>query len=515
MATEGTEGALLSITNLSVEFAGRRALNEVSVAFRLGEIHALLGPNGAGKSTLIKVLAGIVAPRPGAQITVGQSSPVAAITPAQATRLGLRFVHQDLGLVAQQSVLENLFIANRYPVGWYGLRRRAAAKLATTMLERVGLSCAPSVAVATLSPSQRVLLATARALSSLPATGAYLFVDEPTASLDELEADTLLSQLQAIASGGNVGICLVTHRLRDAVKFANRATVLHDGRVRLEASPGTITEPTLLEALGARASTRRPRSAGSLDRPPVLSLRQVAHGRLLNISLSIARGEILGATGLEGCGARDLVQVAYGIRRPKSGQIVIDGHPAALRSPHDAVRLGIGLVPSDRVTEGGIPDLSAGENYLVPRYAAFSTGLWYRRRAAYQDSLHGLSRYGVSPSDPRRRFAAFSGGNQQKIVLGRWLSTSLRILILHEPTAGVDVASRALIYDQIRRAADSGLGVLLVSSDLVEIADLSERAIVLVNGRIAATLEASDITEDNLLAWSFTDQFVPEEASHD
>ena len=498
-------GRPLGIRHLTVDFGAQRALDDVSMEFRRGEVHALLGPNGSGKSTLVKVLSGVVTPRPGARIAIGDAKPVGALTPERAARAGLRFVHQDLALLPEQSVLENLFLSNRYPRSIYGLRRRTAKRQAEEILARVGVRVRPKTLAGALSASERVLVATARALFAMPAGGGFVFVDEPTAALDEAEAEALLTHLRSLTEAGDVGIGLITHRLREVVTFADRATVLRDGRITLEAGPGEIDEASLLTALGGRTASSRPAAATDVgsERVPLVVLEGVSGGRLHDVDLAVAPGEIVGVTGLEGSGKDDLVGLLYGMQRIRRGRLLVDGVPVGLHHEYDALRLGFGLVPGNRVALGGIPDFTAGENLQLPRFDSFTTAGWFNARAARRDARAGMKTYGVVPPDPRRRFATLSGGNQQKVIVGRWLSFARRLLILHEPTAGVDVGARAALYDQVRAGKAAGLAVVVVSSDLVEIEELCDRAVVLVDGRVAAALAGSDLTVARLVAASF------------
>ena len=497
----------LEALHVTVDFGLQRALDDVSIAFRRGEVHGLLGPNGSGKSTLVKVFSGVVTPRPGAQIGLGDGRTVGTLSPDRAARSGLRFVHQDLALLPEQTILENVFLANRYPTSIYGLRRREATRQVEEALERVGVHRAPKVLTGDLSASERVLVATARALFNLPGTGGFVFVDEPTAALDETEAEALLGHLKGLTGEGDVGICFISHRLREIVRYADRATVLRDGRVALEADAEEIDEGSLLAALGGQQATTRYHVPAAAIRvgAPLVALDDVVYGRLRGMSLAVAPGEIVGVTGLEGSGKADLVAILYGMARPRRGRLLVDGEPVQLRNEQDALKLGFGLVPGNRVALGGISDFSSGENLQLPRYRQFSVAAWYNRRAAMRDAALGLERFGVSPRDPKRTFGTLSGGNQQKVIVGRWLSFPRRFLILHEPTAGVDVAARASLYDQVRRAADDGLAVVVVTSDPVEVVELCDRAVVLVDGAVAGTFVGPDITVSRLVAQSFAD----------
>jgi ribose transport system ATP-binding protein len=361
--------------------------------------------------------------------------------------------------------------------------------------------------IADLSASERVLVATARALFNLPAGGGFVFVDEPTAALDEAEAEALLGHLQGLTAGGEVGICFISHRLREILRYADRATVLRDGRVALEAAAGEINEQSLIVALGGQEAARRQHRAATGDdvvEYPMVTIEDVACGRLRGVTLTVARGEIVGVTGLEGSGKADLVALLYGMAQPRQGRILVDGEAVHLRNEHDALRLGFGLVPGNRISLGGIGEFSSGENLQLPRYRQFSVATWYNQRAADRDATLGLERFGVSPRDPKRVFGTLSGGNQQKVIVGRWLSFPRRFLILHEPTAGVDVAARAALYAQVRAAAHEGLAIVVITSDPLEVTELCDRAVVLVDGAVAGTFIGAEMTVSRLVGESFT-----------
>jgi ribose transport system ATP-binding protein len=494
----------LDVEHLTVAFAETRALDDVSVSFATGEVHALLGPNGSGKSTLVKALSGVVSPRPGAVVTFDGGRPLPALTPERAQRAGLRFVHQDLALLPELPVLENVFLTNRYPVVAGVVRWREARRVAREALAAVGLDVSLSQPVALLPPAGRVLLATARALLGLP-DGGLVFVDEPTAALDENDAEVLLSRLRDLARGGDVGIVLITHRLREVLRFADRATVLRDGRVALRAERPELDEATLLAALGGRTPSA---SQGGPGRPPVgtvpfLEIRRLSGVRLHGFTATVATGEVLGVTGVEGSGKEELVALLYGLERALGGEVLLEGQPYRPSGERDALRAGFGLVPSDRRVLGAITELSVTDNLVLPRYQHFTRWRCFRPRAARREAARCTELYGVRPTDPDRLFATLSGGNQQKVVVGRWLAHERRVLLLHEPTAGVDVASRAALYDHVRAATRKGLAVVLVSSDPTELVELADKVAVLVDGRLHELLAGSDLTVQRVVQSSF------------
>lgn len=493
----------------------------MAVEFASGQVHALLGSNGSGKSTLIKVISGVVSPLPGASITVGDRPSVDAMTPAKAGTHGLRFVHQDLALLPELSILENFYLTNDYPrlagaIVWPRARAAVAVALATVGLDDLS----SATRVSDLSHAERVLVATVRALFGLPETGGFLFVDEPTAVLDDDESARLLTRLRNLAANSSVGIVLVTHRLKEVMMVTDRVTVLRDGHVVLRARTSEIDETVIFEALAgadmsvALDSARPVQTRRGADGDFLLEIEGLHTRRLSGLGFSIGAGEILGITGLEGAGKDDVVDVLFGLNQPAAGAMLINGAPYHPQTVRDALASGIGLVPADRHGVGGIGELSVGDNILLARFASFSPRGWFRRSAARDGARRAVEAAGVRPPDPALAFGTLSGGNQQKVILGRWLDNERALVILHEPTAGVDVGARRSLYARIRASArDDGLAVLVVSSDLVEVTELCDRALVLVEGQIAAVLAGESLTVEKLTGYSYSAEALHQEAS--
>ena len=507
-------GRQLSAEHLTVRYAKHLAVDDLSVSFGRGEVHALLGPNGSGKSTLIKTLGGVLRPLAGASIRVGGRAPVPALTPDLSKRLGLRFVHQDLGLIPDLTVTDNVFLSNSYPTRLGRVSRALARSRVASALEALSAEVSPSALVRTLPQSARVLVASARALIDLPEDGGFIFIDEPTASLDEHEANTLLSRFVSLARRGDVGVCLVTHRLREVRSCADELTVLRDGKVVLAGRIGDISDAELLESLESssapeadHASIRRQGgiATNSARARLTLQLRHLSGRKLRDISVTLRAGEILGVTGLEGSGTDELISLLYGVEAPTAGEIVLDEQPVVIQTPRDAVRLGFGLVPRER-TAGALGELSIHDNILLPELRRFTRGPRLRRKEMLKVVEGLIDRLDIRPARSGAQVRTLSGGNQQKVVLARWLTFDRKLLLLHEPTAGVDIASRTRLYQELRLIAERGVSILLISSDLTEVALLSDRALVLVDGEIADELARDRLTRGNLTLASFTAQ---------
>jgi ribose transport system ATP-binding protein len=496
-------GPSLSVDHLSVDFGSHRVLDDVSVRFPRNELHALLGPNGSGKSTLIKVLSGVVRPRATSEITLGEQVIRGSLTPAVARRLGLRFVHQDLGLLPELSVLENLYVGNPYPSTAGQVRWGRARREATGALEAAGVQARLTAPVGSLRHVDRVLVAVARCLMRLPDNGGYLFLDEPTAALEEAPANRLLSALRGLLSAIDVSVVLVSHRLREIARYADGVTVLRDGAVLYQAaSDAPDLESMILRSLGAEPASgpAAAKPVAGLHEPAssAVVLDRVRAGVARDVSLVVQPGEIMGVGGLEGSGKEELFDLLVGRQRPAAGTITLLGSQQPVGSESAALKRGVGAVPGNRVREGGIADFTVAENLFLPHFSAFRGRLHFQRRLLKTRGAAALSRYGVQPPEPARLFGTLSGGNQQKTIVARWLVAPPKVLVLQEPTAGVDVASRERIYAELRAASAAGLPVVVISSDVAELVDLCDRVLVMADGRIAAELAGPDLTPSTL-----------------
>jgi ribose transport system ATP-binding protein len=497
---------VLSVTGLSKTFAGTRVLRDVSLDVRRGEVHALVGGNGSGKSTLIKLLAGVYQADTGGRIEVQHVSARAdEWSPSLAHSAGLHFVHQDPAVFGALTVAENLAIGAGFltavggRIDWRATRRRTAE-----VLERFALHVSPDALVGSLRPADRTMLAIARALQGQEtAHDGVLVLDEPTASLPASEVDLLLGALRNYAAAGQT-IIYVSHRLSEILEFADRLTVLRDGVHVVTREVGDLREEELVELIAGRRIDRvfpeRPDHVGD---EIVLSVRDLVAGPLRGINLDLHRGEILGVAGLLGSGRSALLRALFGDLPMTSGEIRIDGELYRPSRPLAAMRAGIALVPEDRGADGLFTTSSVRENLsaaVVSRY--WSRGrLQHKRERVDAQSL--VDAYGVSPPTDLSIAGTLSGGNQQKVMLARWMRRAPRLLLLDEPTQGVDVQTRTDIYGHIRRAVGAGGAVLLVSSDMEELAHVVDRAVVLREGRVVAEARGSDLNPHRLTELSF------------
>ncbi|MCX4695387.1 sugar ABC transporter ATP-binding protein [Streptomyces sp. NBC_01408] len=476
---------LVRVRGLSKRFGGTLALASVDLDLHRGSILALLGPNGAGKSTLIKVLAGVHHADEG-EVTVA-GHPLGS----RAATSNMSFIHQDLGLVAWMTVAENIALGTGYPrrrglISWRQTRERCAQALRI-----VAGHLDADARIADLAPAERSLVAIARAL----ATRAELIVlDEPTATLPAADCARLFDVLHALRDRGH-GILYVSHRLDEVYKVADTFAVLRDGRL-VDRGPLAGHSPARLvhAIVGREPAGHRPTTAPAAG-PPLLSLDRMTTAYAARISLDLRAGEILGMVGLTGAGHMDLGRALAGARPILGGRALLDGRPYHPSKVSAALDAGVGFVAGNRQEEGCAAELTVRENFLAnPRSAGVPALHWISPRRERAEATALIDRFSVHPRDSEVPIATLSGGNQQKVMVGRWLRGGLRLLILEEPTASVDVGAKATIYRLLDDALAAGLAVLLISTDFEEVAGVCHRALVFVRGTVAAELTGAALT---------------------
>jgi rhamnose transport system ATP-binding protein len=492
-------GVLLSADSVSKSFSGVIALRGVSFDVHAGEVHALVGENGAGKSTLIKVMTGAEAPDSGL-LTVG-ARPYERIDPAAAHALGIAVVHQQPSLFPHLTIAENLAIGVEHMgplrrVNWQGRRQRAH-----DLLARVGASLDPDRLVETLTMPEQQLVEIARALG---ADARILVMDEPTSSLTTREVDLLLEVVRRLRSGG-VGIVYVTHRLEEVFQVADRITVLRDGKSVTTLAAGDATVDGLIKSMVGRDLSSGISKRAVEHGETVLELRRLSSSQagIRDISLTVRRGEILGLAGLVGSGRTQLAEAIFGLRQVDAGEILVDGRIARVRSPADAIRMGIAYVPEDRRRHGVIGDMSVAANNSLASLRSIANAGWLDFDAEQRLADRYMNQLGIVAPSVDALAGSLSGGNQQKVSLARWLATSPRVLILDEPTQGVDVASKAEIHRIVQDLAEGGLAVVMISSDLPEVLGLSDRVAVMRGGIVAGVLSREEATEQSVLTLAF------------
>jgi rhamnose transport system ATP-binding protein len=494
---------LLQLSSVTKSFGAVRALKGVSFNLQAGEVHALLGENGAGKSTLIKIITG-AHQLDGGEIAINGAR-VEKLSPASTHKLGIACIYQQPALFPDLTVAENIGLRlerakNFSRVDWNS-RREQAEKL----LQRIGAEISPEAEVRSRSMPEQQLVEIACALG---AGARIVIMDEPTASLTQKETHLLFAVVRELRKSG-VGVIYISHRLEEIFQLADRVTVLRDGesvgtrivkslnRSTVEsASDATVqpcndlTESSLIKLMVGREVSQIYPPAESEPGEIVLSLKNLscAAGGVKNISLEIRAGEILGMAGLVGAGRTELARILFGITPAYSGEIFLNGKPIKIHSPQDAVAHGIAYVPEDRRRHGVILELPIAQNMTMAIHKSIFPGTWLRFGAEKQLALEFIRDLGIKTSGPDAPGNSLSGGNQQKVSLARWLATKPKILILDEPTQGVDVGAKSEIHKIIRALAKDGLAVLMISSDLPEILGMSDRIAVMRGGTIAAML---------------------------
>jgi len=483
---------VLEVRNLVKEFPGVRALDGVDLDVNEAEVHCLLGPNGAGKSTLIKCVSGAIEPTSGEILFLGEPLPPG--DPAGSLKRGVATIYQELDLVPDLSVAESIFLAHeprRGPLLDLDTMYRESAAL----LARLGHDAIPVRAkVGKLRPAAQQIVSIARALSG---DMRLLIMDEPSAILDEGEIATLFEVVRRLNTEG-VGVIYISHRLDEIRRIGDRVTVLADGRTTATGLPATTPTDELIEfMIGRRVEQLYPELPVGSERV----LLEVRNARRLpavrGVSLEVRAGEILGLGGLVGSGRTELLRLIYGLDRLEEGEIFVEGKPMK-PDPRRAIRRGLGLAPEDRKSQALVLDWSATKNVTLADLDRFSRGILDIRKERRQ-AREKLQALHTVPDDPDRPVRLFSGGNQQKVVLARWLLHECRVLLLDEPTRGVDISAKAEIYRICNNLANDGFGVLVVSSELEELAHLCTRILVMREGEIVAEVDGKTATERELL----------------
>jgi ribose transport system ATP-binding protein len=486
---------LLEARGISKQFPGVRALDDVSLTVGRGEVLALIGENGAGKSTLLKILAGVQAPDAGALLVDG--SPIRFRGVEDALGKGIALIHQELNLADNLDVAGNIFLG-REPrrMGLLDLRRMHHE--AKAWLSMVGLGIDPATPLASLPIGRQQLVEIAKALST---NARLLIMDEPTSSLSARETEILFTVVKDLRRRG-VSVIWISHRLGEVKELADRVVVLRDGKTAGEIPDRAgIEHDRMIRMMVGRdidRLARRPSHAPGAIALAVNDLRTPAHPSHA-LTFDLRAGEIVGIAGLVGAGRTELLTTLFGVTPASAGRIAANGRPVALRSPIDAIRAGIALVPEDRKQQGLVLDMAVRENMSLAT-------LWNASRAGFVDfrqerrlAAEMIGALAIKTPNDRQVVTFLSGGNQQKVVIAKWLAMKPRVLLLDEPTRGIDVGAKAEIYDLVHRLAGEGLAVLFVSSEMEEILSLADRVLVMHEGRIAGGLDREHLTEENVM----------------
>lgn len=485
---------LLCIKNLHKTLIGNHILQGIDLTVAQAEIHALMGGNGAGKSTLIKCLSGYWSIDKGS-ITVNGDA-------LQPGRGQIAFVQQDLGLIQSLSVAENISLGVGYQTGafanirWRDMNAKAAELLAS--LGHAGID--PRDEIGRLNLVQRTAVAIARASQGLKDGARLLVLDEPTAALPSTEIGALFETLERLRATG-IGMIYVSHHLSEVFRLCNRISVLREGKLIATEDTAATSEASIVELMLGKKLQKTTRTAAKKAEQsavPVLTLTGVCGQRIKDINLMIRKGEVVGLTGLQGSGCTELAEIIFGAQPCQGGQMALDGQPVAFNHPADAVAAGIGLVTEDRHGNGSFAELSLGENVVATDLRRFFRNGWLNGTVETAEVARLVEEFNVQPRNGRRRFSSFSGGNQQKAILAKWMRLSPKLLICDQPDIGVDIGSKNAIYAALREAAAKGAAVIVISNQHDDLELICDRVLIMRAGRIVAELSGADANEHKI-----------------
>ena len=495
-----------SLAGVSKRFAATQALSDVSLEVAAGEIHALVGENGAGKSTVVKVFAGIYQPDAGTVVLDGK--PTLLHGPAHARSLGIAVVHQEPRLFPDLTVAENVFMGHA-PISRLGtIKWQEMRQSADRIFESLNVRMDAGEVVRGLSMADQQLIEIAKALSI---DARVLILDEPTASLSAHEVERLFSIVRQTRDRG-VAILFVSHRLEEVFQLCDRATVLRDGRHVITAPTSELDAPTLVRHMVGRSVSLFPRSTAHIGEV-LLDVRGLTRvGAFRDVTFSVRSGEIVGLSGLVGAGRTEVARVLFGLDRADAGEIRLDGKRVSFKSPSEALGAGVAYVPEDRHIDGLVEGFTISENVTLPIIPRLFPRLFMRTSRERTLAAGYAERLRIRATSVNDLIESLSGGNQQKVVIAKWLATKPRVLILDEPTRGVDIGAKVEVHRIISDLAASGLGIILISSELPEVLAMSDRILVLHEGHMTAEIPRADATEERVML-AATGQNAEETAS--
>jgi ABC-type sugar transport system ATPase subunit len=490
----GMNDQILGVDGVSKRFGRHTVLDEVTFGVRAGSIHALIGENGAGKSTLMSILGGALRPDSGTVTLDGR--PAAFADPSEAIRAGISTVHQEFSLFPNRTVAQNIF-GHREPTGRLGfIRWGALRRQAQEILSEIGVALDPSTPVGTLSVGAQQLVEIAKALSL---RARILILDEPTSALSEHEAQRLFRLLDGLKARG-VGIIYISHRLSEVLQIADEISVLRDGRIAGRATREASPDDLVRMMVGRHLDGMRPPRQSSPGKEVFAVEGLTRHGAFADVSFAVREGEILGFAGLVGSGRTEVARAIFGADRLDSGRMSLDGRALTIRSPRQAIASGIGYLTEDRKALGLFLPMTVRDNIVaasMPKLVS-RAGL-LRPRAIRAEADRHVRRLDIRPADDQVQALTLSGGNQQKVLLAKWLGVAPRVLIVDEPTRGVDVGAKAGIHRHLCGLADAGVAIVLISSDLPEVLGLSDRVAVFRQGRLVTILDAAAATQEGVM----------------
>ncbi|MBC5581823.1 sugar ABC transporter ATP-binding protein [Anaerofilum sp. BX8] len=488
---------IVELSHINKTFPGVKALDDVSFDLRSGEVMALLGENGAGKSTLMKVLSGVYTRDSGSMKIFGQE--VGDLTPRKAQELGVAIIHQELNMCAHLSVAENIFLGREKTKGVL-LSSREMNREARAVLDRLNINIDPETVVGDLAVSKQQMVEIAKALST---NARILIMDEPTSALTSKEIDDLFVIIHKLRDEG-CGIVYISHRLEELQHVVDRVTIMRDGKFITSGNFADFTMDEIISNMvGREIKEKFPRVQCEVGRT-ILQVKHLNAGRMVrDINFELREGEIVGVAGLMGAGRTETTRALFGVDQKDSGEVVLDGKPVVIRRPEDAIRAGIVLAPEDRKKDGLCTKLSIRENIALPNLDILCSKLGVVDRKKERE-MAAKAQKDLSIKMPSAEVDAgsLSGGNQQKVVVAKWLARNSRVVVFDEPTRGIDVAAKVEIYNLMNELKKAGIGVLFVSSEMPEVMGISDRIIVMCDGRITGELDPHKTTQNEILEYA-------------
>ncbi len=490
-----TQQPLVQMRGISKAFSGNRVLENVEFEILPGEVHALMGENGAGKSTLMKILTGIYERDTGTVLVRGKE--VHFKNTKEAEHTGIAVIHQELNIIPYLSVTENMFLGKELTIGKTGIIKYKEMKTKTReYLNRLGIDIDPDVEAGTLSVGQQQMIEIARAVA---ANTEVLIMDEPTAALTDREIHALFQVINSLREQG-VGIVYISHRMDEIFEICDRISVLRDGQfIGTKAIPETNFDEIVKMMVGRQLGERFPERVPELGSTRLQVENLTSKGSFEGISFSVKQGEILGVAGLMGAGRTEIMETIFGYRSISSGKVLIDGKETNIKSPYEAIQHGIGFITEDRKNEGLVLGLSVRENFTLTNFSSVSNKgvISAKKEEEFVEDL--IQKLHVKTASQHLSVKSLSGGNQQKIVIGKWLGIQPKILILDEPTRGVDVGAKKEIYQLMNELTKQGVAIIMVSSELPEILGMSDRILVIHEGKVSATFSRNEADQEKIM----------------
>lgn len=485
--------SVLEFRNVSKSFPGVKALSDISFAVEKQEVHVLIGENGAGKSTLIKILTGVNSADPGSEIWIDDKR-AEINSPVDALSLGIVAIYQDFSLFDNLSVVENIALGlqvtrQKKVVDWKEMRKKAEQ-----VMKKVRLEADPDELVANISVAKKQLVAIARALVY---DVKVLIMDEPTSCLSQGEVEQLFDIVRDLKADG-VTIIFVSHKMEEIFEIGDQITVLRDGQYIKTAAKGNITVDELIELMVGRKVTYETYEKRKMTEPILRVENLCKKANFKDISFELNKGEILGVTGLVGAGRTEMVQAIFGLNRPDSGAIYLHGKKITVHSPVDAIKHKFGYVPENRLTEGLVQTQSIKRNLNVAILEELKNGIFLSNTARSKSAANWMEKLSIKPVLPDMPVGKLSGGNQQRVVIAKWLATNPEILIVDEPTAGIDIGAKEEIHRLLRELSDGGMSIIVVSSELPEVISICDRILIMKNGKIVAEM-GDGATQEEIL----------------